>query len=126
MAQPTGSSSPHPRWGESASPDEFDPGTDPGRAHPYESLYRGYESGLPEGVRPTPRHYIPSVTRPDGAEAGYDWLFRDATPPGPTAASAPAPLASRPPRWHQRPAVVITAVLLLSLAIGIAVALLVS
>ena len=51
------------------------PDTDPGRAHPYESLYRG-GTGDPE-ARPTPRHYEQALSRPDGTREGqFGWLYR--------------------------------------------------
>jgi len=79
--------SPHPRWGESSA--SGDPGTDPGRPHPYESLYRGGAPGSRGDGRPTPRHYIPSISRPDGVESGYGWLYRDPEPEVPASPGVP-------------------------------------
>ena len=59
-------------------PYESEINTDPGRPHPYESLYRNPVA--PQSQRPTPRHYEPSLSPPDGladADDRYGWLFRD-------------------------------------------------
>lgn len=77
------------------------PDTDPGRAHPYESLYRG---GAPDpNARPTPRHYEQALSRPDGTGEGqFGWLYRpdeaaaDQTRVNP-ALSGPPPRATAPP-----------------------------
>jgi len=94
--------------------------TDPGRAHPYESLYRG-GTGEP-AARSTPRHYEQALSRPDGTSEGqFGWLYRpddagqdqtrvnpalggppsSAPPPDPAArpraTGLPIQLAARPP-----------------------------
>ena len=83
------------------------PDTDPGRAHPYESLYRG---GTPDpNARPTPRHYEQALSRPDGTGEGqFGWLYRpdeaaaDQTRVNPV--GAPPPRASvSPPDFDDRP-----------------------
>ncbi|MCW2810881.1 MAG: hypothetical protein JWP61_1339 [Friedmanniella sp.] len=75
-----GSPSPgHP----SGPPEEH---TDPGRPHPYESLYRG-ASQPARGFRPTPRHFEPSLSPPGGVDETFDWLYR---PAGAADTGAPA------------------------------------
>ena len=70
MAQPENDPTPPPGHA-GASPD-----TDPGRAHPYESLYRG--GNADPSTRPTPRHYEQALSRPDGTREGqFGWLYRD-------------------------------------------------
>lgn len=61
----------HPR----SSPFDHELSTDPGRPHPYESLYRN--SG--QSHRPTPRHWEPSLRPPadeDRVGDTYGWLYR--------------------------------------------------
>ena len=66
--------------------DTFDPGTDPGRPHPYESLYRASGGVSAQPSRPTPRHFEPALSPPEGADNGFGWLFREE----PTGAEVPA------------------------------------
>lgn len=72
-------------------------GTDPGRAQPYESLYRN-PSGQPGRThRPTARHYEPSLTPPEDQEESGDtfhWLYRSDTEPVREQSGQPAPTAS--------------------------------
>lgn len=59
-----------------SGPFDHELSTDPGRPHPYESLYRN--SGQP--ARPTPRHWEPSLRPPDEADRSgdtYGWLYRE-------------------------------------------------
>ena len=81
--------------------DPFDPGTDPGRPHPYESLYRAPAGASGQPSRPTPRHFEPALSPPEGAGDSFGWLFREepsapevpARPPS----SADIPTVERPP-----------------------------
>lgn len=73
-----------------------DPGTDPGRPHPYESLYRSPAGEPIVTSRPTPRHYVPSISPPDGASEGYGWLYRPDEPVPELVELVPDP-AARPP-----------------------------
>ena len=57
--------------------DPFDPGTDPGRPHPYESLYRAPAGAAAQPSRPTPRHFEPALAPPEGAGNSFGWLFRE-------------------------------------------------
>ncbi len=69
---PDDPSSPH-RRGRSPG---VDPNTDPGRPHPYESLYRAAPGDPEPPSRPTPRHFEQHLSRPDGAQEGFGWLYR--------------------------------------------------
>ncbi len=53
------------------------PDTDPGQPHPYESLYRSAPGAKAAPSRPTPRHFEQHLSRPEGAEEGFGWLYRD-------------------------------------------------
>lgn len=82
--------------------------TDPGGPHPYESLYRNSATSQPQ--RPTPRHYEPSLSPPEGqAESAdrYRWLYRDEseapTAPSSSPRTASAPPPPEPPRHAARP-----------------------
>jgi hypothetical protein len=90
MTSPTGEPA------SSARPHDVPPNpdldTDPGRGHPYESLYRGGTGGSGRPLRPNPRHWEPSLQPPDGEHEGFGWLYRD----DPDQAS-PAPSLHPPP-----------------------------
>ena len=84
------------------------PDTDPGRAHPYESLYRG-GTGDPS-ARPTPRHYEQALRRPDGTREGqFGWLYRpddataDQTRVNPVLGGPPPRSTALPPDDTDRP-----------------------
>ncbi len=66
-----------------------DHGTDPGRPHPYESLYRAPVGDTEPPLRPTPRHFEPALSPPEGADTGFGWLFRS-EPPAPAGEVRPA------------------------------------
>jgi hypothetical protein len=89
----------HPR----SSPFDHELSTDPGRPHPYESLYRN--SG--QSDRPTPRHWEPSLRPPadeDRVGDTYGWLYREkpADPPEPED-SQPADAQPLPPMVDDHP-----------------------
>ncbi len=68
-----------PRAQRPALPPESDASTDPGRAQPYESLYRDATDGRPATHRTTPRHFEPALTPPEEQrETGdrFHWLYR--------------------------------------------------
>src|ERR1700710_2229770 len=71
--------------------DPFDPGTDPGRPHPYESLYRAPAGASAQPSRPTPRHFEPALSPPEGAGNGFGWLFREEPPEPGAPAGGPSP-----------------------------------
>ncbi|MCW2804673.1 MAG: hypothetical protein JWN06_2890 [Propionibacteriaceae bacterium] len=94
----------HPR----SSPFDHELSTDPGRPHPYESLYRN--SGQPD--RPTPRHWEPSLRPPadeDRVGDTYGWLYREkpADPPetedSQAGESQPAGAQPLPPMLDEHP-----------------------
>ena len=96
-----------------AGPGQPDSGTDPGRAQPYESLYRAPEHVSNATHRTTARHFEPWLTPPEGepqTEDTFHWLYRPEPagasvaaapqPPAPAAespAAAPVPPAEEPP-----------------------------
>jgi hypothetical protein len=88
--------------------DTFDPGTDPGRPHPYESLYRAPTGASAQPSRPTPRHFEPALSPPEGADNGYGWLFRE-EPAGTDEVPAAQPSSADTPT-RERPAAPITPV----------------
>jgi hypothetical protein len=71
--------------------DPFDPGTDPGRPHPYESLYRAPAGASAQPSRPTPRHFEPALSPPEGAGNGFGWLFREEPAQTEVPAGQPSP-----------------------------------
>jgi hypothetical protein len=78
-----------------------DSGTDPGRAQPYESLYRSAEGVPPTSHRPTARHFEPWLTPPEDAadsEDTFHWLYR--SEPGSAADHHPGPLGNPPEPSH--------------------------
>ena len=87
--------------------DTFDPGTDPGRPHPYESLYRAPAGVSTQPSSPTPRHFEPALSPPEGADNGFGWLFREE----PTGSDVPAgqPSSADTPT-RERPAVPVSPV----------------
>jgi len=90
MNRPDPDATPPPRRARSS------PDTDPGRVHPYESLYRG-GTGDPD-ARPTPRHYEQALSRPDGTGEGqFGWLYRPDDPASDQTRVTPV-LAGTPPR----------------------------
>jgi hypothetical protein len=70
---------------------EFEPGTDPGRVQPFESLYRD-PARSPHAHRPTARHFEPWLTAPEdpSADDTFHWLYR----PEPDAATGDEPASS--------------------------------
>lgn len=91
MSEPPDRPHPPPPQPLGMPPYESEINTDPGRPHPYESLYRNPVA--PQSQRPTPRHYEPSLSPPDGladADDRYGWLFRDPDEPA-TAVPADKP-----------------------------------
>jgi hypothetical protein len=75
---------------------DFEPGTDPGRVQPFESLYRDAARSQ-HGHRTTARHFEPWLTAPEdpSADDTFHWLYRpepDAAT-GDDAASSPAEAA---------------------------------
>lgn len=115
--------------------------TDPGWRHPYESLYRSAAGEAPYPTRPTPRHFEPHLSRPDGAEEGFGWLYRTDPTSADPAATAPPPetrlaetrvrsgsavllpaLAPTPTARPRRRGVVLVLVLLVLALVGISLA----
>lgn len=125
---PSSPSDPTPlkRGGASAPQPDLD--TDPGRPHPYESLYRSQPGETPQPSRPTPRHFEQHVSRPDGAQEGFGWLYRTEpggpgqSPPPPGVAPAPEPARSRP--RSRRPLVIVLVLLLIGALVAVGVVLL--
>lgn len=76
--------------GPGGSSESSDPNTDPGRPHPYESLYRSATGETVRPSRPTPRHFEQHLSRPEGAAEGFGWLYRDESPATDPARSDPS------------------------------------
>lgn len=123
---PTPSRDPSPPPGKRPSVPQPDPDTDPGRPHPYESLYRSRPGEVGEPSRPTPRHFEQHVSRPDDAQDGFGWLYRaEPGPPAPPDTGAAAPGEPPQPRQRaRRPLVVVLVVLLVGVLVTLGVVLL--
>jgi hypothetical protein len=110
--------------------------TDPGRAHPYESLYRNASGEPAKPHRPTARHWEPSLRPPEGEHQGFGWLYREEPAADPPAEAAgdrlpdPAqpvgraePASAPPPRRFRtgRVVLVVLIALVVAMLIGAAV-----
>jgi hypothetical protein len=102
-ARMTGMSFPGPSARESGDPRPVsgrqpDLGTDPGRAQPFESLYRAAAGAPAAAYRGTTRHFVPALTPPEEPHPDdtFHWLYRSEP-----AAGAQAPVLED--SWLSRP-----------------------